>query len=77
MLRGRTHGADRIGTVPGASPTSPIVQETSFVLILLYARDTWRESNAKIEAIRALYKEHFGERSVLRVDDHHTVRVDF
>ena len=60
-----------------AGPGSPIVQETSFVLILLYPRDTWPESNAKIEAIRALYKEHFRQQSVLRVDDHHTVRVDF
>ena len=60
-----------------ASPTSPIVQETSFVLILFYPRDAWEESNAKIEAIRALYKERFRQQAVLRVDDHHAVRVAF
>lgn len=54
-----------------------IVQKTSFVLILLYPLDIRKESNVKIEAIRALYKEHFLQQSVLRVDDPRAVRVGF
>jgi Protein of unknown function (DUF3574) len=54
-----------------------IVQKTSFVLVLLYPLDTRKESNVKIEAIRALYKEHFLQQSVLRVDDPRAVRVGF
>src|SRR5262249_15349198 len=54
-----------------------IVQETSFVLVLLYPLEARRDSHAKIEALRALYKEHFQQESVLRVDDSRAVRVGF
>jgi hypothetical protein len=54
-----------------------IVQETSFVLVLLYPLDARKESHAKIEAIRELYKSHFLQQSVLRVDDPRAVRVGF
>jgi hypothetical protein len=54
-----------------------IVQEGSFVLILLYPRETLRDSSAKIEEIRTLYKEQFEQESVLRVDDPRAVRVSF
>jgi uncharacterized protein DUF3574 len=54
-----------------------IVQETSFVLILLYPLDARTESNVKIEAIRTRYKDAFLQESVLRVDDPRAVRVGF
>src|SRR5262249_29874832 len=54
-----------------------IVQETSFVLVLLYPLDARKESHVKIEALRALYKDHFQQESVLRVDDSRAVRVGF
>src|SRR5262245_16067057 len=54
-----------------------IVQETSFVLVLLYPQETRKESNVKIEALRTLYKDHFLQQSVLRVDDPRAVRVGF
>jgi hypothetical protein len=54
-----------------------IIQESSFVLILLYPRETLRDSSAKVEQIRALYLERFGQESVLRVDDPLSVRVSF
>jgi hypothetical protein len=54
-----------------------IVQESSFVLILLYPRETLRDSGAKIEEIRELYKKRFEQESVLRVDDPRSVRVSF
>jgi hypothetical protein len=54
-----------------------IIQETSFVLILLYPIDTIKESSAKIEKIRDSYKESFKQQSVLRVDDPRPVRVSF
>jgi hypothetical protein len=54
-----------------------IVQESSFVLILLYPRETLRDSSAKIEAIRARYTACFEQESVLRVDDPRPVRVSF
>jgi hypothetical protein len=54
-----------------------IVQESSFVLILLYPRETLRDSSAKIEELRTLYKERFEQESVLRVDDPRPVRVSF
>ena len=54
-----------------------IVQESSFVLILLYPRETLRDSSAKIEEIRALYIKRFAQESVLRVDDPRPVRVSF
>jgi hypothetical protein len=54
-----------------------IVQESSFVLILLYPREALRDSSAKIEQIRTLYKQRFEQESVLRVDDPRSVRVSF
>lgn len=54
-----------------------IVQETSFVLVLLYPQESRQQSDRKIEAIRSIYKEHFLQESVLRVDDPHAVRVGF
>jgi Protein of unknown function (DUF3574) len=53
-----------------------IVQETSFVLVLLYPQDARKES-VKIEALRTLYRDHFQQQSVLRVDDPRAVRVGF
>jgi hypothetical protein len=54
-----------------------IVQESSFVLILLYPREAAKDSSAKIEAIRAEYLKRFEQESVLRVDDPRPVRVSF
>lgn len=54
-----------------------IVQESSFVLILLYPRDVLRDSSVKIDEIRARYKQCFDQESVLRVDDPRAVRVSF
>jgi Protein of unknown function (DUF3574) len=54
-----------------------IVQETSFVLVLLYPRAAREESDVRIEALRTLYKDHFLQQSVLRVDDPRAVRVGF
>jgi hypothetical protein len=45
-----------------------IVKETSKLLILLYPRESARESGAKIEEIRAAYKRAFQQESVLRAD---------
>jgi hypothetical protein len=44
-----------------------IIQEKSFVLILLYPPPTG-DSSKKIEEIRSIYKEMFKQESVLRVD---------
>ncbi len=54
-----------------------IFKEQSFVLILLYPLDGFRESNRRIDAIRRLYKAMFQQESVLRVDDPLAVRVSF
>ena len=54
-----------------------IIQETSFVLILLYPLETIKESGEKIEKIRDDYKTTFKQQSVLRVDDPRPVRVSF
>jgi hypothetical protein len=51
-----------------------IVKEKSFVLVLLTEK-TAKEANAKIEAIRKLYKGAFKQESVLRVDE--STRVSF
>ena len=45
-----------------------IVQERSFVLVLLYPADSAKSSSRKIERIRTTYKERFQQESVLRVD---------
>lgn len=44
-----------------------IVEEQSFVMILLYPRDD-KEAGAEIEEIRTAYKDAFDQESVLRVD---------
>jgi hypothetical protein len=52
-----------------------IVKEDSFVLILLYPLEDFRESSRKINVIRQRYKDDFDQESVLRVDDPFAVRV--
>jgi Protein of unknown function (DUF3574) len=54
-----------------------IIKEDSFVLILLYPVETFRESNRRIDTIRQLYKAQFQQESVLRVDDRWAARVSF
>jgi hypothetical protein len=54
-----------------------IIQEKSFVLILLYPLDRQKESSEKIDKIRDDYKAAFKQQSVLRVDDARPVRVSF
>ena len=51
-----------------------IVQEKSYLLILLYPRED-RTASAEIEEIRDLYEETFQQESVLRVDSF--ARVSF
>ncbi|NJK44174.1 MAG: DUF3574 domain-containing protein [Pleurocapsa sp. SU_196_0] len=52
-----------------------IVKERSFVLILLTEQKSAKDADAKIEAIRKLYKNAFKQESVLRVDE--PTRVSF
>jgi hypothetical protein len=52
-----------------------IVKERSFVLILLTEQRSAKDADAKIEAIRRLYKNSFKQESVLRVDE--PTRVSF
>ena len=54
-----------------------LVQERSFVLVLLYPQETKESSSKKIERIRKDYKTEFQQQSVLRVDDPRPVRVSF
>ena len=54
-----------------------IVKEDSFVLILLYPLEDFRESSRRINVIRERYKDEFQQESVLRVDDPYAVRVSF
>ena len=54
-----------------------IVKEDSFVLILLYDLEGFRDSSRRINRIRELYKDKFDQESVLRVDDPFAVRVSF
>jgi hypothetical protein len=54
-----------------------IVKEDSFLLVLLYPLEDFRESSRKIDTIRRLYRRQFQQESVLRVDDPFTVRVSF
>ena len=49
-----------------------IVEERSFVLILLYPADD-EEANGEIEEIRAAYERAFDQESVLRVDSRERV----
>jgi hypothetical protein len=55
-----------LGQFRGA--TSMTLEETSFLVILLYPADARRESSTKIELIRQAYKDQFGQESVLRSD---------
>ena len=54
-----------------------IVKEDSFVLILLYPFEDFRDSSRRINVIRERYKDEFQQESVLRVDDPYAVRVSF
>ncbi len=54
-----------------------IIKEDSFVLILLYPLEDFRESSRRINVIRERYKDEFQQESVLRVDDPFAVRVSF
>jgi Protein of unknown function (DUF3574) len=54
-----------------------IIKEDSFVLILFYPLEDFRDSSRKINAIRERYKTEFQQGSVLRVDDPYAVRVSF
>jgi len=54
-----------------------IIQETSKIVVLLYPKKEKKEKSEKIEEIRNLYKEQFGQESVLRVDDLKPVWVSF
>lgn len=54
-----------------------IIQETSKLVILLYPRKEKKDKSEKIEEIRKLYKEQFGQESVLRADDPKPVQVSF
>ena len=54
-----------------------IVKEDSFVLILVYPLEGFRESSGKIEAIRRLYKDAFQQESVMRIDNPFAVRISF
>jgi hypothetical protein len=54
-----------------------IVKEKSFVLILLYPVEDFRQASKQINAIRDEYKAQFQQESVLRADDPFAVRVSF
>jgi hypothetical protein len=54
-----------------------IIQEKSFLLILLYPLETKKESSEKIERIRRAYKRYFQQESVLRVDDARPAQISF
>jgi hypothetical protein len=54
-----------------------IIREKSFLLILLYPAEEFRQNSRRINAIRELYKREFQQESVLRVDDPFAVRVSF
>lgn len=54
-----------------------LVKEESFLLVLLYPRESAQEGDQKIEAIRRRYMKQFQQESVLRVDDQFSVRVTF
>ena len=55
-----------LGQFRGANGVT--VQETSFLVILLYPAQTRRENSVKIEQLRKDYKEQFEQESVLRSD---------
>lgn len=45
-----------------------IVREASKVIVIMYSKKNRRQSDAKIEEIRAEYRKRFSQESVLRVD---------
>lgn len=55
-----------LGQFRGANGVT--IEEDSFLVILLYPRETRRESSEKIEQIRKDYNEEFRQESVLRSD---------
>jgi hypothetical protein len=55
-----------VGQFRGANGVT--VQETSFLVILLYPAQTRWESSVKIEQLRQDYKDQFEQESVLRAD---------
>jgi Protein of unknown function (DUF3574) len=54
-----------------------IIKEESFVLILLYPVETFRDSSKRIESIRRCYLKTFQQESVLRADDPFASWVSF
>lgn len=54
-----------------------IIQEKAKVLVLLFSSKMRKQNNRKIERIRTVYKNHFQQESVLRVDSTLPVRVSF
>jgi hypothetical protein len=46
-----------------------IVKEASFILILLYPIESFKDSSKLIESIRQCYQNTFQQESVLRADD--------
>jgi Protein of unknown function (DUF3574) len=54
-----------------------VIKEKSFVLILLYPVEDFRDASRRIDVIRERYKARFQQESVLRVDDPFAVKVSF
>jgi hypothetical protein len=54
-----------------------IVREASLVLVLFYPKKQREAVNLKIEELRANYKKHFNQESVLRLDYLKAVSVSF
>ena len=59
------------------SEDGDVVNEQSFVLVLLYPYETFAEASRRIEGIRKCYKQQFNQQSVLRVDDQFVVWVSY
>lgn len=54
-----------------------IIKEESFILILLYPVETFKDSSKGIESIRQCYRTTFQQESVLRADDPFASWVSF
>jgi hypothetical protein len=54
-----------------------LVKEQSYILILLYPYESFSTATRQVEQIRDLYKDHFGQESVLRMDSPFVVWVSF
>ncbi len=54
-----------------------IVNEQSFVVVLLYPYQAFADGSRRIERIRTLYRQQFDQQSVLRVDVPFIVWVSF